>query len=363
MQRQEHDKNNKYTREGGCKSITSQGSDLIYRFGGKPVSAAECRAAAAAGIVLLVAALFCFQSATAPLVLKAPNTPANALVREVKVSSSQELIESLVNHNLWSVESNAEVHPVVFSRYPEDLHELETGDKKKAFLHALLPVALVAVNEVEQERAALLSVLTKIQQDIERFPTADNARQEFPYLAENDYALIEYLAEKYSTRDKDELLSRVNVVPVSLILAQGALESSWGGSRFAQEGNNLFGVRTWNEDGILPLGRDSGDNHRLSRYSSLLDSVRHYLLLINRLDVYKDLRFLRESTMDPMVLADGLFYYSERGDEYIRDVQQLIRYNNLNDYDGCSLFGQPLSPSIPGVQRLAMMSNEPNAVY
>jgi Bax protein len=125
----------------------------------------------------------------------------------------------------------------------------------------------------------------------------------------------------------------VNIIPVSLILAQGALESSWGTSRFTREGNSLFGLWTWSKYGIIPNNRDEGKNHKIEAYDSILASLRKYTLTLNRVDAYADFRTIRTKSLDPYKLADGLQLYSERGEEYVLDIKQVISSNNLTEYD------------------------------
>ncbi|MBE9519635.1 MAG: glucosaminidase domain-containing protein, partial [Proteobacteria bacterium] len=89
------------------------------------------------------------------------------------------------------------------------------------------------------------------------------------------------------------------------MLAQGALETSWGRSRFAREGNSIFGMWTWKTKGIVPLKREEGKTHKVKAYDSILDSVRAYQLTLNRLDHYEHLRNLRLETYDSLILAEG----------------------------------------------------------
>ncbi len=141
------------------------------------------------------------------------------------------------------------------------------------------------------------------------------------------------LTRKYRTRVVEKLLRRVNVIPVSLILAQGALESSWGTSRFSREGNSLFGLWTWRDDGIIPTHREEGKNHKVEAYDSILASLRKYTLTLNRLDAYADFRTIRTRSFDPYELVDGLQLYSERGADYVKDIKQVISSNDLTQFD------------------------------
>ncbi|MCG8435772.1 MAG: glucosaminidase domain-containing protein [Gammaproteobacteria bacterium] len=126
------------------------------------------------------------------------------------------------------------------------------------------------------------------------------------------------------------------MIPHSLVLAQAALESGWGTSRFAQEANNLFGVWTWNpKEGLPPRRKSKGASHFVRKYEDLRASVRSYLFNINVGHAYRDLRrsraAMREQNqdIDVMQLAAELESYSERGEQYVEEVRIMIEYNRL----------------------------------
>lgn len=251
----------------------------------------------------------------------------------VKVSSSTELLASLQSRELWDIEEDETIAPVIYSNFPQDIRKLDVETKKRAFLHTLLPLALIALNEVEREREALLEILAKLDPEEDNLIFDDEDSSWPETLSETEISLLSHLSAKYRTNSKQTLLNKVNTLPVSLILAQGALESSWGSSRFAVQGNNLFGLWTWGNKGIQPARREEGATHKVAVYPTLLESVRAYLLNLNRLPAYAMLRKLRRKTPDPTALAEGLLYYSERREGYIEDVKQIIRINNLRKFD------------------------------
>ena len=111
------------------------------------------------------------------------------------------------------------------------------------------------------------------------------------------------------------------------------MESSWGASRFASEANNLFGMWTWGGKGIVPSQRDAGKTHKIAMYDSILDSVRAYILTINRGTAYTQLRQIRNTTLNPIQLAEGLTNYSERREYYVSEIKQIIEFNKLCGYD------------------------------
>ena len=254
------------------------------------------------------------------------------------VNSGQELLEILKEANLWDLlETNHNtVPPVLFNSLPADFADLgHVGitTKKKAFIHSILPAVVIALDEVREERQKLLAILAELGKEQENvvFDANQQAWQEDLSPAKRQYVLV--LAKKYRTDDSRELLNRINVLPVSLIIAQGAIESSWGSSRFAREANNLFGIWTWGKKGLVPAQRDEGKVHKIAIYDSILDSVRAYVLTINRVGAYDDLRAIRANTLDPLQISEGLLNYSERRALYIDDVKRIIQTNNLDNYD------------------------------
>ncbi|MCH8173762.1 MAG: glucosaminidase domain-containing protein [Proteobacteria bacterium] len=138
----------------------------------------------------------------------------------------------------------------------------------------------------------------------------------------------------------NELMLRVDVIPVSLALAQAANESAWGTSRFVLEGYNIFGQWCYQEGcGMVPQRRVSGATHEVRRFDSVAASVKGYLDNINTHHLYAYLRELRafmrnqQQTLDPMVLAYGLGRYSERGEDYVDEIQNIIIQNKLRNRD------------------------------
>ena len=260
----------------------------------------------------------------------------------IEVHSAEDLLRQLKANNLWEVESFSEVPAVLVSNFPGDMPSLDAATQKKAFLHVLLPAAMVALSEVEEERAALEKIMAKFAAPPKRLNFGPRAEDygRLAGLTPNEIFFLQNLCRKYRAHEVADLRRRISPVPVSLIMAQGALESSWGGSRFSLERNNLFGVLAWNNAEHLADGREDGKAYSGVAYASLLDSVRSYILMLNRVPAYKELRQIREETMDSLALANGLHLYSNRGTEYIADLAQLIKSNDLQVYDQCVLAGK-----------------------
>ncbi len=160
-----------------------------------------------------------------------------------------------------------------------------------------------------------------------------------PDLSSQQAEKLAALAKTYKVSDElslekqvQELDIKINTIPASLVLAQAANESAWGTSRFAQEGNNYFGQWCFSEGcGIVPNSRDGGASHEVADFDSPYDSVKSYIKNLNRHPTYEPLRDLRQQAIDNnqavtgIVLAQGLIGYSERGEEYVKEIQQMIR--------------------------------------
>tara|TARA_R110001583_G_scaffold177418_2_gene332578 strand:- start:81144 stop:81683 length:540 start_codon:yes stop_codon:yes gene_type:complete len=130
------------------------------------------------------------------------------------------------------------------------------------------------------------------------------------------------------------LKQRVDIVPVPLALAQPASESGWGTSRFAQQGNNLFGQWCFIEGcGLVPARRSKGTTHEVASFNSVEESIAYYILNLNTLMAYQPLRTIRREhreegkDLTAAALAAGLINYSERGEDYVEDIKTLIRIN------------------------------------
>ncbi len=271
---------------------------------------------------------------THQVVYKEPQT-------NISVASTHDLIQKLKEKNLWEVALLREIPPIIFSNYPSNFHTLEDMvTRKKAFLHTLLPTALVALKEVREEKKRLNKIISTINIPLEAIHFSIKNKHWQPPLSSSEINFIIDLTQKYKTKKAQKLLNRVDVVPISLILGQSAIESSWGGSRFARIGNNLFGIWTWKEKGIIPNEREEGMTHKVRIYDSILDSVRSYILTLNRVPAYKQFRKLRKLTNDSIILAQGLLLYSARRELYVQEVRSVISKNNLQNYDHFLLAGR-----------------------
>lgn len=225
---------------------------------------------------------------------------------------------------------------------PEDLKGVpETASRKAIFFRTVLPLILRANEEILEDRHRLWRLVSE--------------KRLGRKLKAEDRLWLRALTERYgvSAGDFGTLLARVDVIPPSLALAQSAEESGWGTSRFARQGNAIFGQWTFKkEKGLVPLAREQGKTHRVKAFDRLIDSVRAYMLNLNSHKAYKGLRRERAAmrrsgrTVDGYILAGHLTKYSQRGQAYVTGIRGLISHNRLRRLDEARLIG-PQPPSIP----------------
>jgi len=218
---------------------------------------------------------------------------------------------------------------------PYGMDTLDKDQKKTVFYRALLPIALAENGRIWNERVFLLQQFGMGAVDLQSDAGQEVARISARYRVDGDLN---------DPKVRDTLLRRVDVVPVSLVLAQAAQESGWGTSRFALESNNLFGIWTWNEDaGSVPLDRPDDATHLVRVYPDIEASVRAYLHNINIGFAYTDFRDLRAGMraagkpLDPFELAGALDRYSTAGDMYVDDIREMLHSAELDKLGSLSL--------------------------
>jgi Bax protein len=239
-----------------------------------------------------------------------------------------------IEYDLAEVRVAADPVPRLYlDALPRDLvHLSSTETKKSVFIQTVLPVILRVNEELAKER-----------ERVQRLRAELTWRGK---IAPDDRAWLDVVAARYdiASLDWDALLRKLDVIPPSLALAQAAEESGWGTSRFAREGNALFGQYTYDSrNGIVPRKRESGRTHRIRAYENLLDTVRAYAYNLNSHAAYDGFRHKRATLRNTgqriagYELATGLTRYSERGNAYVRTIRQIIRYNRLGDFDRAQL--------------------------
>jgi Bax protein len=219
--------------------------------------------------------------------------------------------------------SVAVVQPAKIIKQLPTAHPDQTiAEKKRSFIALLLPIIEYENHLIEQNRERLLAVN----------PASPNADQQH-WLAQ---LAIQYRLDPSLTSKEryQELLMRVDQIPANLAITQGAIESAWGKSRFAREGNNLFGHWCYEPGcGLLPKRRASGQKHEVKRFKSVNASVRAYMHNLNTHPAYQSMRSYRaelraaDKPLSASAMAQGLIHYSERGQDYVDSVKNLIKSN------------------------------------
>ncbi len=223
----------------------------------------------------------------------------------------------------------------VSKRWQEQADKIPVETKKSIFLRLMASGALIANEEIAKERKKLLAILKELS-------TGPISRKESEWLRELalKYRVLKSEDGILTKSDLEELVKRVDIVPPTIVVAQGAVESGWGTSRFAVEGNALFGQWSFSDGAMKPKEQRSHlGNYGLATFKSPLDSIRSYMLNLNTHPAYREFRELRAQLRahnEPLKGEYMLFTlerYSERGFEYIEELEKVIRANNLNWLD------------------------------
>ena len=229
-----------------------------------------------------------------------------------------------VEYDLGKVRSQKLVKPIYFTQFPRDLDALQsTKLKKETFIKIVLPLIVAENERILEDREKLIVLKDK------KF-TTDLEKQ---WIRQK---LLEYKVKK---GDLKELLVRMDIIPTSIALAQAAKESGWGTSRFALEGNAIFGQWTWSGKGIAPLDRESNKSHKILKFPILRASVKAYQNNLNTHKSYTKFRQKRLALRDKnkkikgLELTDTLNNYAQTGLEYTKILNQIIRQNRLMDFE------------------------------
>ena len=256
---------------------------------------------------------------------KLEDREVNNTVR-LEASTLNEIFKS-ANYHLDVVRKTKRVKPIYISVLPAEISSIEsTKEKKDLFIKIILPLILEENEKIISNRNKLFRILGKIK----------NSKKEKKWLSKK--------FKEYGIKDRDlsELKIRMDIIPVSLALAQAAKETGWGTSRFAVEGNALFGQWTYSENGMEPYGKVTGD-HKVMKFNVLQASVKAYKRNLNTHRVYKKFRLARAELrergkqIDSLVLVKFLDKYAETGNEYIVVLQKIIKQNSLMDFDQAKL--------------------------
>ena len=231
-------------------------------------------------------------------------------------------------YNLKDVRKSKLVKPVNLELLPNEMKMIEsTKERKNLFIQIILPLILEENNQIKFDRKKLFSILNK----------NNNTQAEIKWL--------NMKFKQYGIKSKDLLTLKVRMdeIPVSLAIAQAAKETGWGTSRFALEGNALFGQWTYSGEGIKPTSIDSDKTHKVMKFQILQASIRAYHRNLNTHSSYRKFRKLRAEARDndeklnSLILADSLDQYAATGIEYTKILKKIIKQNSLRDFDDVKL--------------------------
>ena len=239
------------------------------------------------------------------------------------------------NYTLEVVRIENIVKPFEVGMLPVELKQIQsTKERKELFIKIVLPLILSENNRIRRDRSTLFKILNK------------NINSK----AEKNWLNNKFKQYGVVNKDVSTLKVRMDEIPVSLAIAQAAKETGWGTSRFAIEGNALFGQWTYSGEGIKPAGSDKNDKHKVMAFSVLKASVRAYQRNLNTHSSYKEFRKVRaiqrdnDEPLNSLELANYLNSYAETGEEYTKTLKKIIVQNNLKDFDKAKIL--PLSKNL-----------------
>lgn len=244
-------------------------------------------------------------------------TKEDILAYEIVLETEIMLVES--EADIMPISSGL-VKPILYSQV-RILEELPPFEEKSRFIDIILPAILVARHEIKQ--------------DLERLTNLSNALE----WSESDSLFLKALSTNYRTDNLDLLKQRLVTHPNSIVLAQAAVESGWGRSRFFREANNLFGVWSFDANESRIRAGISRDDYQvyLRKYNDISESIKDYYKTIGRHRSYRDFVKKRVTSQDVKVLVPLLKAYSERGDAYTKQLLSMIRFNEFEQYDNYTI--------------------------
>ena len=246
------------------------------------------------------------------------------------------LFEDL-NYDLKAVRAGQKVKPIYLTKLPKDIKKLgDTKQKRELFIKILLPLILSENEKITNDRDKLFKILGK----------------NFNTVGERVWLKRRFKEYKIDDQDLAKLKMRMDIIPVSIALAQAANESGWGTSRFALEGNALFGQWTWSKKGISPKNKDPNKSHKILQFQVLKASVRAYKNNLNTHNAYKEFREVRAQLRQDnkqiigTELTQYLKAYASIGEKYVSILNDIIERNSLTDFDRANLLPTKLKTGV-----------------
>ena len=229
-----------------------------------------------------------------------------------------------LGYDLKGVRVGQKVKPIYLTKLPKDLKSLgNTQQKRELFIKILLPLILSENEKITRDRERLFKILGK----------------DFNTAGERVWLKRRFKEYRIDDKDLSKLKMRMDIIPVSIALAQAANESGWGTSRFALEGNALFGQWTWSKKGITPKDSSSTSTHKVLQFQILKASVRAYKNNLNTHNAYRKFREARaqmreeDKQITGLDLTMHLEKYASIGEKYVEILEDIITRNSLTDFD------------------------------
>jgi len=242
-----------------------------------------------------------------------------------------------LGYDLKGVRAGQKVKPIYLTKLPKDLKSLgSTNQKRELFIKIVLPLILDENAKITEDREKLFKILGK----------------NFNTVGERVWLKRRFKEYKIDDKDLSKLKMRMDIIPVSLALAQAANESGWGTSRFALEGNALFGQWTWSKKGIEPADKDSNKTHKVLQFQILKASVRAYKNNLNTHNAYKEFREVRAQLRQEgkqiigLDLVKYIKNYAAIGEKYVEILEGIITKNSLTDFDKAGLLPTKLKTGV-----------------
>jgi len=256
------------------------------------------------------------------------------------VSLSAETASNLfdeLNYDLKGVRAGQKVKPIYLTKLPKDIKTLgDTKKKRELFIKIVLPLILNENQKILEDRKKLFKILGK----------------NFNTVGERVWLKRRFKEYKIEDKDLSKLKMRMDIIPVSIALAQAANESGWGTSRFALEGNALFGQWTWSKKGISPKNKDPDQSHKILQFQILKASVRAYKNNLNTHNAYKEFREVRAQLRQEgkqivgLDLTKYIKNYAAIGEKYVAIIEDIIEKNSLTDFDKANLLPTKLKKGV-----------------
>ena len=242
-----------------------------------------------------------------------------------------------LDYDLAGVRAGQKVKPIYLMKLPKDLKTLgDTKMKRELFIKIVLPLILDENQKIMDDRKKFFKILAK----------------NFNTVGEKVWLKRRFREYKIEDQDLSKLKIRMDIIPVSIALAQAANESGWGTSRFALEGNALFGQWTWSKKGISPANKDPDKTHKILQFQILKASVRAYKNNLNTHSAYKEFREVRaqlrqdDKQIVGLDLTKYLKNYAAIGEKYVSILENIIERNSLTDFDKANLLPTRLKKGI-----------------